>query len=368
MIELENIRLHLEPKGDRVGDSDFAFTGWVVADRPIAAVWLPEAQSIRLTTCDRPDVEPVFPDLIATGFAGECPAYILNSNRLRIAVQLGEQILEVDHPVPAALPRPSLAERLLALIQLRWLSLREKMPADASERFGFTLRRHLLARRLRRGVFQRHHIDALLSDFARSMPEAHFLQIGANDGLTGDPLYPLLQRPETQWRGVLVEPVAHLFAQLVERHGQNPALRLEQAAIGESDRNTVIHRLETAPTDSIWLDQIPSLDPELFQRNAAQFGQAGGAIVREEVRCYTVATLLRRHMMTRLDLIVIDAEGMDWRILRQFDLRNLEPQLVLYEHQHLSAEARDEAHQFLANFNYGWVETPEGDTLAWRLP
>ena len=73
-------------------------------------------------------------------------------------------------------------------------------------------------------------------------------------------------------------------------------------------------------------------------------------------------------MMTRLDLIVIDAEGMDWRILRQFDLRNLEPQLILYEHQHLSAEARDEAHQFLANFNYGWVEIPEGDTLAWRLP
>ncbi|HEX4665501.1 MAG TPA: FkbM family methyltransferase [Chthoniobacterales bacterium] len=368
MIELENIRLHLEPKGDRVGNSDLEFTGWVVADRPIAAVWLPEAKSIRLTTGERPDVRRVFPDRIALGFAGKCPADAIGSNGLRLAVQLGEQIVEVEHPVPGALSKPPFVERIAAALQLGCWRLRERFATDSAARFGWVLRRHLLARSLRGGFFQRHHADALLADFASALPEARFLQIGANDGLTGDPLYPLLQRPGTRWRGVLVEPVAHLFAQLSERHGHNPALRLEQAAIAESNGTTLIHRLAVAPSDSLWLDQIPSLDPGLLRQNAEQFGQMDAAIVREEVSCYTVATLLRHHMMNRLDLLVIDAEGMDWRILRQFDLRELEPQLILYEHQHLTAEARGEAHQFLVHFNYGWAETPEGDTLAWRLP
>ncbi len=368
MIEIDSICVHLDAIGDRVGETDFEFTGWVTADRPVTAVWLPTAESIRLTTGERPDVRRVFPTRSALGFSGKCPADAIGPNGLRIAVQLGEQILEVDHPVPSALPRPPLGERIVAALQFAWLRGRERLTSDSSARFACMLQRHLLARRLRGGVFQRPHTDALLADFAISFPEAHFLQIGANDGLTGDPLYPLLDRPDNHWRGVMVEPVAHLFAQLRQRHPNNPALRLEQAAIGESDGTAVIHRLATAPSDSLWLDQIPSLDPQLLQENAAQFGQSESAFVREEVPCYTVATLLRRHTVTRLDLLVIDAEGWDWRILRQFDLKTLEPKLILYEHQHLSTAERDEAHQFLARFNYGWAETPEGDTLAWRQP
>jgi hypothetical protein len=77
---------------------------------------------------------------------------------------------------------------------------------------------------------------------------------------------------------------------------------------------------------------------------------------------------LQRHAISRLDLLVIDAEGWDWRILRQFDLKRVQPKLVLYEHQHLSASERAEAHQFLSEVGYGWAETKEGDTLAWREP
>ena len=54
-------------------------------------------------------------------------------------------------------------------------------------------------------------------------------------------------------------------------------------------------------------------------------------MVEEEVRCLSVATLLARHSIVRLDLLVIDTEGWDWRILRQFDLARLQPKLLLYE-------------------------------------
>ena len=368
MIEKDGVLVHLDPKGDRIGYSNFVFDGWVAARRPVTALWLPAAGPARLTTCDRPDVRRVFPDRSTLGFSGECAEREIGPHGLRIVVQLGEQALEVEHPVPAALPQPPWAQRIASVLQLGWLRWRERMAANSSQRFAHTLRRHLLARRSRGGVFQRRHSDALLADFATAVPDALFLQIGANDGFTGDPLNHLIMRPDTRWRGVLVEPVAHLFGQLSERYGNNRTLHLERAAIGETDGTTVIHRLQTGPGDSLWLEQIPSLDPGLLQRNAGQFGQAERGTVEEAVPCLSVATLLARHSIARLDLLVIDTEGWDWRILRQFDLAWLQPKLLLYEHQHLPPNDRESAHRFLAQHAYEWVETEEGDTIAWRLP
>lgn|GEM_PF-888044 len=365
MIEKEGLLVHLDPSGDRIGRADFEFTGWVTAPRPIKAVSLPNAKSIHLTTHERPDVRRVFPDRMALGFSGRCPATAIGQDGLRLAVELENQRIELDHPVPAALPQPSLGRRLRAGLRRSWLRLRERLAPDESARFAWMLRRHLLAREIRGGVFQRRHTEALLQDFATAVPDAFFLEIGANDGFTGDPLNPLLARSDTRWRGVLVEPVAHLFAQLVQRYGINPRLQLEQAAIGETDGRATIYRLATTPGDSLWLDQIPSLDPDRLRESAAQFGKGGGVPIAEEVPLLSVATLLQRHAITRLDLLVIDTEGYDWRILRQFDLTRLRPQLILYEHQHLATDERGSAHQFLHQHGYESVPTEEGDTIAW---
>lgn len=368
MIEQEGLLVHLDPKGDWIGNSDFEFDGWVATDRPVTAVWLPATGVARLTTCDRPDVRRVFPNRKALGFSGRCRARDIGPGGLRIAIQFGNQTLEVEHPVPTPLPRPSLGHRIASALQLAGLRRRERLAPNSSERFVHTLQRHLLQRRMRGGVFRRQHTDALLADFATSVPEAVFIQIGANDGFTGDPLNHLIFRPDTRWRGVLVEPVEHLFAKLAARYRHDPALRLERAAIGENDGTTVIHYLQAAPDDSLWLQQIPSLDPGLLQRNAGQFGKAEAATVDEIVPCLSVASLLERHSIASLDLLVIDAEGWDWRILRQFDLARLRPKLILYEHQHLTPEAREQADQFLTEQSYDWAATEEGDTIVWRLP
>jgi len=366
MIEKEGVLVHLDTVGDRMVDRDFEFTGWVTSEEQPTAVSLPQAGSARLTTCDRPDVRRVFPGRLALGLSGKCSAAVIGPNGLRIAIEIGDRVIELDYPLPDPLPGAPLLKRITSAIQTACLRLCERLAGDSSTRFKCVLRRHLIARRLRGGLFERHHADALLQDFATAIPDAFFLQIGANDGFTGDPLYPLITRADTNWRGVLVEPVAHLFAQLSQRHGQNPALRLERAAIGEQDGTTVIHRLTIAPNDSVWLDQIPSLDRATLQEGAEQFGKATHAVVEEEVPSLTVATLLRRHAINQLDLLVIDAEGWDWRILRQFDFGGLRPKLILYEHQHLRADERAAAHRFLAGFKYVWAETKEGDTLAWQ--
>jgi FkbM family methyltransferase len=312
-------------------------------------------------------VERVFPNHRTLGFSGKSKQSVIGPHGLRIAAQVDDETVEVEHPLPPPLPKPPIRERIATLLELAALGCRKWLATNQSQRWSLTLRRHLLYRRQRAGVFRRLHTDALLVDFANTFPEATFLQIGANDGLTGDPLHHLIVRPDTRWRGILVEPVADLFAQLSERYAHNSRLHLERAAVCEIDGTTVIHRLKLGSSDSVLYQQLPSLDPELLRQNAKQFGNVTPPIVTEAVPALSVATLLERHAIKQLDLLVIDTESWDWRILRQFDLTNVRPKLILYEHQHLAPEEREQAHQFLARHNYGWAETGEGDTIAWRL-
>jgi len=367
MIEHKQVLIHLDPKGDRMSDADLTFEGWVAANQPIQAVWLAAEKGKPLPLCDRPDVRRVLPGRMAVGFSGTSKARDLSPCGLRLGLQIGDETFEVEHPLPPPLTRQSYRERILSALHLGWLIIRERMALTSSQRWSFTLRRHLLYQRQRSNVFRRSHTDALLMDFAAALPEVVFVQIGANDGLTGDPIHHLLAREEQRWRGVLVEPVGHLFAQLQERYGRNSALRLERAAIGESNGTAIIHRVQTTNADSLWLEQLASLDREILRRNARQFGMIEPEIIGESVPIFDVATLLKRHDITRLDLVIIDTEGWDWRILRQFDLTRWQPKLILYEHQHLLAEEREQAHQMLTRFDYRWAETEEGDTLAWSL-
>nr|MBA2430544.1 FkbM family methyltransferase [Chthoniobacterales bacterium] len=303
---------------------------------------------------------------MTAGFTGRARGRDLASGGVRLAVQVGDETFEVEHPLPPALPRPPFRARIGARIRAAWLRWRGRLTTDPQRRWSFTLQRHLLYRRQRSNAFRRLHTDALLKDFAAAVLEATVVQIGANDGFTGDPIRALLAGRGQRWRGVLVEPVAHLHARLGELYRENARLRVERAAIGETDGTVEIHRLRTGPAESLWLEQLASLDEAVLRESARQFGVKNLEVISERVPAITVATLLQRHHITSLDLLIIDTEGWDWRILRQFDLATLGPKLILFEHQHLRSEERVEAHHFLRQHRYDWAETPEGDTLAWQ--
>jgi len=367
MIETNGIMVHIDPRGDRIEGRAFQIDGWIAAHAPINAVWFPASSTTPLPGCERPDVVRVFPGRNALGFSGKCCDRDVGPHGVRIAFLIGESTLEVQHPLPSVLPAPSKIEQLITKWWLKLLARRERRAINPDVRWNSTLRRHLHLRKRRANIFRRMHADALLSDFAKAVPDAVFLQIGVNDGLTGDPLHHLIARPAVRWRGVMVEPVAHLFAQLSQRYANNPAIQLEQAAIGETDGTAFIYRVNTMNDDSLWLDQLPSLNRATLQRTAAQLGASADRIMTENVNCLRVDALLKRHNIERLDLLVIDTEGWDWKILRQFDLDRLRAKLILYEHQHLPDEDRQSAQQFLAHHNYDFSEMPEGDTVAWTF-
>jgi len=199
----------------------------------------------------------------------------------------------------------------------------------------------------------------LLRAFADAYPAAFFVEIGSNDGEQHDHLRAFIL--EREWRGIMVEPVPHVFERLRRNYGAINRVVLENAAIAGRD-GTVPFFYPGPPTDEElarlpdWYDGIGSLSREAVVAHAKHIPDIEARVVREDVESLTYASLCRRHRVDRVDLLVIDTEGHDWEILRSLDLARERPRLLVYEHFHLSAGDRRAARAHLEHAGYETLE------------
>jgi FkbM family methyltransferase len=351
----------------RPGAEPVEMAGWLAARQPITGLRMVGATEAVLAQTRRPDVEAAFRDYpCVVGFSGRVSVGDVRDGALVFAFSAGEMPQRVAVPL-APPPQPARGWTRWRAQRAAWWARRQLQghPSPAT-RWNAGIDLWLAERRLRFGAVPvEQEGEALLTLFAEAFPEAVLLQIGANDGVTGDPLARWF--PTSRWRGVLVEPIPHLAAALAARVAGRPGIAIERAAIAERDGVAKIFRLAHVPGQTPdWFQQLATFDRAVLLKHDTMIPDLAARIVEESVPTLTVATLLAQHRLTRVDLLVIDTEGYDWRILRQFDLGAVRPLVVLFEHQHLAAEEKTEALATLRRHGYRWIQTPEQNTLAWR--
>jgi hypothetical protein len=103
-------------------------------------------------------------------------------------------------------------------------------------------------------------LDMVISHYRVTHPQISFLQIGAFDGTSGDPIYPLLEKHRLH--GILVEPQQDAFERLKANyaHFESEAFLLVNAAIGAHDGTAVLYRIKPDAPGPSWLPQIASFD------------------------------------------------------------------------------------------------------------
>jgi FkbM family methyltransferase len=199
----------------------------------------------------------------------------------------------------------------------------------------------------------------LLSEFSRAYPEAFFIEVGSNDGEQHDHLRPFILA--SAWRGIMVEPVPYVFERLRRAYGANERIAFENSAIGERDGTLPFFHVRDASAEERerlpdWYDGIGSFSRESLLGHADEIPDIEQRIVRAEVETLTFESLCRRHGVDEVDLLVIDTEGYDWRILSSIDLGSRHPRLIVYEHFHLSAADRSAAAEHLRAHGYETME------------
>jgi FkbM family methyltransferase len=195
----------------------------------------------------------------------------------------------------------------------------------------------------------------LLFALAEAHPEAFFIQIGANDGVQSDPLAPFVRA--LPWSGIMVEPVPYLFERLRRNYAGSERIALERAAITGSDGRGHFYCLAEVEDPAreglpLWYDQIGSFDRSFVLGFRDKIPDVETRLVRIEVPCLTFESLCRKHEVTSLDLLLIDAEGHDWSIIRSIDLSTRHPRLLIFEHLHLAESDRALCGRFLRNADY----------------
>ena len=193
-----------------------------------------------------------------------------------------------------------------------------------------------------------------------------FAQIGANDGLHGDPLNRHIKQ-RSNWQGLFVEPVPYAFVRLQKNYGSNPKFKFAQSAINaEKTQRTFYYVSEKAKAAlgkelPPWYDQLGSFDKEHILKHLD--GKLEPYIVSAELNCMPLQDIFDEHQVTHLDLVHIDTEGFDFEVLKQLDLSRYQPTAVLYEHKHLNLGDQTAAQNLLKAAGYE-IKVFGNDTLA----
>ena len=195
-----------------------------------------------------------------------------------------------------------------------------------------------------------------------------FLQVGSNDGLQGDPIHDLIINHKT-WAGIFIEPVEFLFQRLKKNYEDADRFVFENVAIGNEKGTKRFFYVSDKAKDELelpyWHDQLGSFDKNHILQ--ALGDQLSPYIIEEEIECLPLQDVLDRNQVAAIDLIHIDTEGFDYKVLSQVDLNRYKPSVILFEHSLLVDGEMEKARSLLHKAEYRLFEYG-ADTLAvrWR--
>ena len=199
----------------------------------------------------------------------------------------------------------------------------------------------------------RNLLDFVCAHYASHDEEFYFVQVGAFDGVTADPIHHLVK--ECGWCGALVEPQKEVYEVLKQNYRGHSGLKFFNVAIGPENGQITLY---TRPGGTV---QAASLKKDLMSKP----GRRGRAMQARTVPCWTFARLLEEAQAPqRIDLLQVDAEGYDFEIIRSLDFSVVRPAIIHYEHMVLSQKDRSDCLQLLAGNGYRFL-LEDNDTIAY---
>ncbi len=163
-----------------------------------------------------------------------------------------------------------------------------------------------------------------------------FIQVGANDGVFGDPIRAYVI--DHGWTGILCEPQPSVFTKLKENYA-TAAERLvfENVAVGPgSDSITLYQAPGVALKEQAATPHALTVTSADRATVARQTGVSERDLVQLKVPMVTLDALVERHGFADFDVLQVDVEGYDVAVLETLSLRRTRPGVIQFEHGHLS--------------------------------
>ena len=179
-----------------------------------------------------------------------------------------------------------------------------------------------------------------------------FIEAGANDGLKASNTY--LYEIEKGWKGLLVEPN---FSQYVEcKKNRLNSIVENYALVGDQyNKDFIRGSFDSGPLSLT--ARVIDFNQEIITRNYLKeiflhFRQRN--LVK--VKAITLNNLLKKHQITEIDLLYLDAEEYELPILKGINLEKYRPKYIVVEIFTLTRKTFDLIKEYMDENNYKFLE------------
>jgi FkbM family methyltransferase len=191
--------------------------------------------------------------------------------------------------------------------------------------------------------------------------DAVFVEVGAHH-LSDEVKRLALRR---RWRGLLIEALPQNFEKLKSNYSAVERFVCINSAVSDQSGEMPFYFIADESIEALglpwWLDQTGSFD-------RAQVARCFPAHISAHIRSVlvpvdTLSNILIKNNIAKLDVLLIDAEGYDYRILSQLDFNRWLPRILIFEHNNLMDEDLAKAESLLKGKGYA-LSRLGNDTVA----
>lgn len=163
-------------------------------------------------------------------------------------------------------------------------------------------------------------LDVIYEQYFGKRTDGCFVEVGAFDGEYSSNTCGLA---DLGWTGYYIEPVPQYYERCKARHAQNQNVTVNQLAIGAEPAKVEVN--VGGPLTTIRND---------VKRNFESLDWARGHFVGEKVQVDQITLeeyLVSNNVKTDFELLSVDVEGYEWNVLRNFNIKQWRPQMVVIE-------------------------------------
>ena len=146
-----------------------------------------------------------------------------------------------------------------------------------------------------------------------------FVQIGANDGVSQDPIF----RYSEKWSGILIEPLKEPFEKLKHNYAnKTDGKYFVKLAIGPIDGTVEMYVPKINENNKSFATKIASLK----QNSLLKAHEVEKVMIKQ----VTLSKLIEDYKVKSIDLLVMDVEGYELDILSSYSF-DLKPKIIFLE-------------------------------------
>ena len=181
------------------------------------------------------------------------------------------------------------------------------------------------------------------------------IQVGANDGERFDILNKFIKKNKT--KSILIEPIKKNFVNLQKSYKNYKFVKLENVAISVNNEINYLFKVDEKFL-KFYDHHIPGIT-SFNKDHLIKHGVNKTHIVREKVRSISIKNILKKYNIKKLDLLFIDTEGYDGKIVLDFlKIKNLKP-IIVFEYIHIENIIFQKVIKRLKNENYKFFPISE---------